>query len=105
MTAKPDPATVPLDSPKGTERAGRLQARIDYLLGPSVVGYVAKAEASALKWVLARLRRLEDERLQQRISQARAAEIIQAWRDAGETTDLDGRVVLDRLDLDRLRIG
>lgn len=101
--AKPDPSTVSLGSPKGQQRAARIQSRIDYLSGPNVGGWEANALRSALVWALARLGHLESRK--PRISQAQAVAIIRAWQDAGMRTTLDGdEPVLDALDLEQLGI-
>jgi hypothetical protein len=100
MSTKPDPATVSAESPKGRERIARIHTRIDFL--GTCDGYIAKAEASALRWALARLDFLENRA--PKISQAAAADIIEAWR-VDSVEDHNGRPVLDGLDLDALGIG
>jgi len=103
MTKKPDPATVAYDSKKGAERSARIEARIETL--GTYKGWAANAEASALRWALARLEFVEAKLASEpRISQARAAAIIEAWLVDGARNH-DGRPVLDGLDLDGLGIG
>jgi hypothetical protein len=113
---KNDPSTVALDSPKGQDRAGRIRTRIHYLKQPNVRGWETKAEASALRWALARLEHLETRK--PTISQAQAVAIIEAWIEAGSTKAampvvshagdtgvyVDGRPVLNGLDLEGLGI-
>lgn len=55
MTRAPKPPEpVPFDSTKGLDRRARIERRISYL-ERSCAGWVAKAEASALRWALALL--------------------------------------------------
>lgn len=54
---KTDPSTVALASKKGQERAGRIQARIDYLDGQD--HYTVDMLRSALSWALERLEFVE----------------------------------------------
>lgn len=102
-----DDASTPLASPKGKERADRLRARIVILMGYR--GWQPKAEASALRWILARIEHVE-RRLEApaKISQAQAVAIIEAWRShdtaGGGRRDSTGRAVLDGLDLEELGI-
>lgn len=95
---------VPLDSPKGQERANRIRARLGYL-EHRTTGWEAKAEASAHRWALERITELEAELARQRstITQAQAVAIIDAWREAGEQV-LIADPVLDGLDLEGLAI-
>ncbi len=102
MAAKKDPATVSLDSIKGQERAARMVVRANYLEN-RCHGWVAMAEASAIRWILARLENLEARIRAPKISQAQAAAIIEAWREQGQKLD-DGRPVLDGMPLDDLGI-
>jgi hypothetical protein len=99
-----DPTPPALDSKKGQDRAARIRLRADYL-DEKVTGYMAKAESSALRWVLARLEHVEAKlKREPTISQARAAKIIDAWLVDG-VRDHNGRPVLDGLDFDDLGIG
>ena len=55
MTRAPKPPEpVPFDSTKGLDRRSRIERRISYL-ERSCAGWVARAEASALRWALALL--------------------------------------------------
>ena len=106
---------VALASTKGQERAERIRTRIRYLEQPNVRGWQTKAEASAHRWVLARLEhceRLFDEiaaavetaKAKPRLTQAQAVAIIIAYENANRPIGIDGRPVLDGLDLEGLGI-